>query len=101
MSKIIQAMRQASRDYVPPPITGGQIVVIAAIIFGLHWSRHGLPPITIGEVAAMSIFGAFCYWLSCRRIDGHRDRAGHERARKSVAFRLGQKLNRARRSLRR
>ncbi len=101
MSKIIQAMRQASRSYVPPPITVGQIVVIAAIIFGLHWSRHDLPPITIGEVAAMLIFGAFCYWLSRRRIDSERDRTAHDGARQGIAFRLGQKLNRARRAFRR
>jgi hypothetical protein len=39
MLKTLRAMRQASREYQPPPITIGQVLSITAVVTALYFLR--------------------------------------------------------------
>ena len=64
------------------------ILGISLVLF-----NHELPPLDWQDYVAFVLFFALIHWCckdSVPAIDGD----GHESARKSIAFRLGKKLNR-------
>jgi hypothetical protein len=80
-------------------MTKTTIIAAAAIVITLRAASGTLPPITPGEIVAMSLFGLLLWWCLTpsrrSRTAVHADDADTgEEARKSVAFRLGKALNR-------
>jgi len=41
MLKALRAMRQASREYKPPPVTPGAVISMTILMTGLYFARHG------------------------------------------------------------
>jgi hypothetical protein len=80
-------------------MTKTTILTAVALVVTLRAVNGTLPPITPGEIVAMSLFGLLLWWCLTpsrrSRAAVHANDAGSgEEPRKSVAFRLGKALNR-------
>lgn len=79
----------------PHSLPAGYVFGIFGIAFAGYLSRHELPPMDWRDYVAWVVFFALLVWcFSPRRMRAGEDAHGHEGARKSLAFRLGKKLNR-------
>lgn len=76
-----------------PGELGGTFAISTVIVIG----RNGLPPIYFGDIVCLGILVAMFWWFSTTRDKS----SAHEGASESIAFRLGNLLNRVWRGLRR
>lgn len=73
----------------------GYVIGLFGIAIAGYLSRHELPPMDWRDYTAFGVFFALLAWcFSPRRMRVVSDAESHESTRKSVAFRLGKKLNR-------
>lgn len=76
-------------------LPAGYVFGIFGIAIASYLSRNELPPMDWRDYTAFGVFFALLIWcFSPRRMCAGEDAQSHEGTRKSLAFRLGKKLNR-------